>query len=268
MNLYIDMGGTNFRYRFNKNKLVSIKTKDVNLLAFLDKTLRSKKIEKIGISFAGQVKDGAILDSPNIDTGKLDIKKIIEEKYPVRLEIENDLNCAALYESSLYKKYKTIVVLYIGTGFGGAIVNNGSLILGANNLAAEVGHIPFMKTPFRCGCQRDDCVELVSSGNALKLWCNHLKLDSNDITLDSLKSTQIYDNFVNGLKHTFLTLTSVLDPDLFIFGGSVVKNNPYLIELLKESSEQAPFASIRKAPKIVLSKNENGALMGTELLFD
>ncbi len=270
MNLYIDMGGTNFRYQLDHKKIESHKTRETDILSFIDEMLQYHPIKKIAISFAGQVNDGKILSSPNTALKNIDIKKIVEEKYPVELKIENDLHCAALYESKIYEEYKTAVVFYIGTGFGGAIIHEGKLLHGKNNLAGEIGHIPFRTTPFKCGCGRDDCLELTTSGNALKRWSEYLNLNTKDITLTALRTTKdinIYDNFLDGLFHAIFTLTTLFDPDLFIFGGSVMKNNPDLLTTLKKEFTKIPFNEIRKTPKMVLSENKNGSLEGAKLLF-
>jgi len=270
MNLYIDMGGTNFRYQLDQEKIISYKTKDIKLLQFIKNMIKEYPIKKIAISFAGQVNNGAILSSPNIDIKNINIKKTIEDKYPVTLEIENDLNCAALYENSIYKKYNTLAVFYIGTGFGGAFIHNNKLINGKNNLAGEIGHIPYQPTPFRCSCGKDNCLELVTSGKALKLWSEHLNLKEKNITLKKLqngKNHTIYTNFIKGLHHAISTVTTLFDPDIFIFGGSVMNNNPQLLTILEKEFKKIPFNTIRKIPKLVLSKNKNGSLEGAKLLF-
>ena len=83
------------------------------------------------------------------------VKEYIKEKYQIPLEIDNDLNCAALAENEVDSS-KMLAVLYIGTGFGSAFIQNGMLIKGAYNFSGEIGHTPFKTTPFLCGCGRRD----------------------------------------------------------------------------------------------------------------
>ena len=272
-NLYIDFGGSNFRYSYDEDlkNITKLKSNQVDLKKFLDHEIQQvKDIQFIGISIAGQVRDGTILSSPNIDIGNFNIKQYIKEKYNIRLEIENDLNCAALAEND-EEESDSIGVFYIGTGFGSAFIDNGKLIKGSHNLSGEMGHIPFIKTPFTCGCGRDDCVELCVSGRGIIRWCKHLGIDLQDYSLENLEkiqskdSIQILDNFYNGLKHSFHTSLNLFDPQTFILGGGVGKKNSKLLSFLEDESKKSSFKNLRKI-KFKLSQLEEGSLKGAKLL--
>lgn len=271
MNLYIDYGGTHFRYQINNEAVVSLESKDTQLVQFLENIIEEKGISKIGISFAGQVREGKIISAPNIHLESLDIKSYIQDKYQIQLEIENDLKCATLFESSLYPQYKNMAVIYIGTGVGCGLIVNQQLLCGKNNFAGELGHIPFKKTPFVCGCSRNDCLELSLGGKALKLWSKHCGLDSTNISLDMLKTTsagkEIYENFENALEHCFSTLLNLFDPEAFIFGGGVILQNPHLLEKIKQYYEKSSFYNVRNSSEILLSSSTNGSLDGAKILL-
>ncbi|KIM09030.1 MAG: hypothetical protein KU38_09345 [Sulfurovum sp. FS08-3] len=271
MILAIDYGGSNFRFQLDRHPIVALETQSVDLMLFLEEMIAQYPIESIAISFAGQVRNGVILSAPNIALHNLPIQKIIEERYATPLVIDNDLKCAALYEASFDPHANTLAVLYIGTGFGGALVHQGKIIGGANNFAGEIGHTPFRATPFVCGCGRNDCLELSLSGKALELWSEHYGLELEEFRLEDIKSKPkgdtIHRNFLDALEHSFLTLLSLFDPDRFIYGGSVMQNNPHLIGFLKECYEQSPFRRVRKAPKIELSISKEGCLEGAKLLL-
>ncbi len=271
MNLYIDYGGTHFRYQIDDKAIVSLASQETDLVSFLDNIIEEESISKIGISFAGQVHEGKIISSPNIHLEKLDIKRYIQDKYGIPLEIENDLKCATLFESSLRPHYKNMAVVYIGTGVGCGLIANHQLLSGYNNFAGELGHIPFRKTPFICGCSRDDCLELSLGGNALKLWSKHYELDSSNIKLEALKTTplgkEIYENFEKALEHCFFTLLNLFDPEAFIFGGGVMSQNPHLLESIKKYYEKSSFYNIRKSVEILLSSSTNGSLEGAKILL-
>ncbi|MFA7083218.1 MAG: ROK family protein [Arcobacteraceae bacterium] len=271
MNLYIDYGGTNFRYQINEEPVQVQESKNSDLIAFLEEKIEALNIKKVAIAFAGQVNNGKIISAPNISLQSVDIKKYIENKYKVQLEIQNDLKCATLFENSQYLEYKSMVVIYIGTGVGCGFVLNDTLVAGRNNFAGEIGHIPFEKTPFTCGCSRDDCVELSLGGKALGLWSSEYKLNLKEITLEAIQNDPlgkpIYEKFNTALEHLFNTLLNVYDPELFVFGGGVMQKNPQLIENLEKFYEKSAFTQVRKAPKIVLSSSNNGPLNGAKLLL-
>ncbi len=272
MKLFIDYGGTNFRYTFGETEIFSTQSRGVDLTGFLDSMIKKHSdLEFIGISYAGQVSNGRILSSPNIEGGSFDIKKYIDERYDIELEIENDLNCAALAEYEL-KRSDMMAVFYIGTGFGSAFLNYGKLIKTKRNLNGEMGHIPFMKTPFRCGCGRDDCLELSCSGSALQKWSDYNGLDLDGATLENIKSSRskkaavIYQRFFKALEHAFYTALNLFDPDSFILGGGVAKNNPHIVNFLKNSLKKSSFASRRQDISIEISTLKNGSLEGAKKL--
>jgi glucokinase len=269
MNLYIDFGGTSFRYQLDNLPVTILPSDRIDLKKFLDATIQKHPdISSIGISFAGQVQDGKIISSPNAHTHNFDVKRYIEEKYKIQLAIDNDLNCAAIAEHNALQ-VKSLAVFYIGTGFGSAFIDNNQLVTGANNKSGELGHIPFKKSPFICGCGRDDCLELYVSGSGIKHWCSYFKIDKEFSRLDLLESLNnetsniIIDNFYSGLAHAFHTALNLFDFDHLVLGGSVGKN-----ENIKEFLENEFLHSAFKREKlsISLSTLREGSLQGTKFL--
>ncbi len=276
MKLFIDYGGTHFRYVIKSgHEIVSqkvLESQKVDLLDFLETKLQElKDINFIGISFAGQVKDGVILSAPNIKIREKNIKEYIESKYKVRLEIENDLKCALLAEMNEVGRDKSIVLLYIGTGLGSAYSEKEEIIRGVNNLAGEAGHISFKKAPFKCGCGKDDCLELYTSGIGLSKWVEYYGLDI-EPTLEALENhgseeaKEILNNFYEGLSFITSSLVTVLNPEYLILGGGVITHNPHLLNFVQKSVSEKALKKSLKDLNIKLSTFENASLKGAEYL--
>jgi glucokinase len=256
MNLYIDFGGTHFKYCFDSDEVIVLESNKVDLIEFIEAQINLKKeLQNIAISFAGQVRDGVILNAPNIDLKELYIKRYIEEKYNINVVVENDLNAATIYEYSLYKGINSMAVLYVGTGFGCGIIIGGKVLYGKDNFAGEIGHIPYRKATTVCGCGRDDCLELSVSGNALR----GLKLNEVDE-----KTKQI---FLDGLVHAFFTILNILNCEVYVFGGSVIQNNVWLLDFLVEEYKKSSFYNLRGALKIAISDSKYGNIEGLKLLI-
>lgn len=269
MNLYIDFGGTHFRYQFNNSKIQTLNSETIELKHFLDTMIQKHSdISFIGISFAGIVQNGKIFSSPNTNTQNFDIQKYIEETYNIPLAIDNDLNCAALAEHNALQ-VDSLAVFYIGTGFGSAFIDNNRLIKGVNNKSGEIGHIPFKRSPFRCGCGRDDCLELYVSGSAIEKWCDYFDIKPKYRRLDLLESLNDYqgemiiDNFYHGLEYAFHTALNLFDFNNLVLGGSVGKNED-IKNLLEEQFSKSAFQ--RESLNISLSTLEEGSLEGAKLL--
>lgn len=172
MNLAIDAGGTNLRAQiWDNEKLVkSLKSKssEIGLYSWIKNILKEfNSIDTVGIAYAGQVEDGKIISAPNIKVDKHNIKEALESEFDISLKIENDLLCAVLAESFAHKS-DDICAIYVGTGLGLGVMESGKIIRGKHNMATEIGHIPYKKAPFNCGCGRDNCIELYASGSGLK----------------------------------------------------------------------------------------------------
>ena len=92
-----------------------------------------EKASGICISTAGMVntEQGAIFYSapliPNY-TG-MQFKKLLEDKFKIPCEVENDVNCAGLaeYRSGAAKGSHVALILTIGTGIGGSIIMDGEV---------------------------------------------------------------------------------------------------------------------------------------------
>ena len=251
MNLAVDIGGTYLRYDIKGVKKIEIK--NINIEEFLKDLIKKYNIKKIAISFAGQVYNGKILSSPNA-------QKFNPKNLGIPYILENDLNCAALAESRYFNK-KYLVAVYSGTGIGSGIIENGKIIRGYKNLAGEIGHIPYKKAPFKCGCGKDNCLELFASGSGIKKWAKKLNCQ------EDLKTTckKIRENYEKALIFGVAVALTLFNPEMLVLGGGVIKNNPYLVETVKENIKN--YAPSFAVSKIVLSEIEDASLEGAKLLL-
>jgi len=266
MKLYIDIGGTNLRAEIHGLADViyeNSSSTELDLVEYIERKLdQYKEIDFVGISYAGQVKDGVIISAPNIEVSKKEIKKYFEEKYEISLEIENDLNCAVIAEADYFKE-KNLVAIYIGTGIGSGFVENGKLVHSNSNLVGEIGHIPYKKAPFKCGCGKDNCIELFASGSALQKWSKE-----ENVNLQKLKQadSEIASQFEEALLHAIAIAITLFNPKVLVLGGGVVEKNGYLLDLVKSSIKK--YAPVFSLNDLEIKKTEltNAAMSGVKLL--
>lgn len=277
MNLAIDAGGTNLRaaiYESDNNPIyIKEKSEKIGLAAFIEKILIShKNIETIGISYAGQVKEGIIIDAPNIKVDVADIKKYFKTKYNIPLYIENDLTCAVIAEAKELKS-KNVCALYVGTGLGLGVIDDGNIIKGSTNLACEIGHMPYKKAPFKCGCGRDNCIENFVSGTGITKWINYYNLTCKP-TLETLKndinpdSKKILKEFEEALFYAVGTTITLFNPEILVLGGGIIEANPYLYSKIVSNIGNFALKPTLKSCKIVKTGLSNAPLIGASLLKD
>src|SRR3984885_6423814 len=92
---------------------------------------------------------GIIQAPPNLPTWvDVPIRKLLEEEFHVPCRVENDANAGAVAEHRFGAGRGTehMIFLTLGTGLGAGIIAAGSLYLGANGDAGEIGHVRLSPT--------------------------------------------------------------------------------------------------------------------------
>jgi glucokinase len=111
-----------------------------------ERRLSSSAIRGIGVSCGGPLDRvrGIIQTPPNLATWvDIPIKTILERKFGVRSNVENDANAGAVAEHryGAGRGCDNMVFLTMGTGLGAGIIADGRLYRGTHDLAGEIGHV-------------------------------------------------------------------------------------------------------------------------------
>jgi len=128
-------------------------------------------IVAIGVGAAGQIDRhaGIILDAPNLGVRNLNLKELLGEQFHKPVSIGNDVEVATIGE--LYygsgQGYSNFVCVFVGTGIGGGIVQNGQMYTGLSGTAGEIGHVPIDAGGRICGCGNRGCLEAYASRTAI-----------------------------------------------------------------------------------------------------
>lgn len=274
MNLGIDAGGTYLRAEFWQGEALvaqkKAKSREIGLCAWIEKLLLEyKEVTTIGISYAGQVNDGVILSSPNISVDCYDIKEVIEQKFGVKLYLENDLNCAVLAEAKEFG-VQNICALYVGTGLGLGVVEGGRVLRGAHNVATELGHIPYKKTDLTCGCGRNNCLELFASGSGIakQITAKNLICAPTLEALRAIGEDAIVTSFEESLLVGAGTVLTLFNPEVLVLGGGVIEANPYLEDFILKNIKSYALPNSLQNITICKSRLKNAPLKGALLLKD
>jgi glucokinase len=128
-------------------------------------------IVAVGIGAAGQIdrKSGVVVDAPNLGVKNMPMAEILGKQFGKPVAVGNDVEVAALGEY-LYgsgQGFNTFVVLFVGTGIGGGIVQNGRLYSGLTGTAGEAGHMTIQAGGRLCPCGSRGCLEAYASRTAI-----------------------------------------------------------------------------------------------------
>lgn len=272
--LYIDIGGTHIRSEIVEGDDVYhelCSSHEIGLFGYIEKQIaRHRDISFVGIAYAGQVNNGEIIASPNINIDEYQIRSAIRDRYGIRLEIDNDINCAVRAEAAYWNSVD-IAALYVGTGIGAALIDHGNLVEGKKNMSFEIGHIPYRETPFRCGCGRTNCIELYASGSGMEKWLRHYGSDGT-VDLKRLRrsasehESRVIAEFEEALLHAAGVVATLADSEILVLGGGVMTQNPYLGTLLRKKLNDYALHSSLDGMRIETSALTNAPLMGAKLL--
>jgi fructokinase len=150
--------------------------------------------------------------------------------------LDNDANCLALSEAAdgAGAGARTCFAVILGTGCGGGVVVDGRLLVGANGVAGEWGHIPLpwprpSETPGpACWCGQRGCLETWVSGTGLArdfLETTGRSLDASAIAqaarTGDAQAAGAMDAFIDRLGRALSMVCNLIDPDVFVFGGGL-----------------------------------------------
>lgn len=230
---------------------------------------------KIGIGMAGTIENGIIINSPNIGIKNFNIKKLLEEKTGVKVNISNDAMCAAIgeYVYSNLREYEKILFLTLGTGIGGNILYNGKIV--EDPEYQELGHTVIKENGIQCKCGKKGCFErygsiLVFKNKIIKRLGLSYDISGPDlrqeIKFNLEKVKDIIDEYLNDLSLGLTALINKFNPDIVVIGGGFTRYDYMLLEPLKEKLYNSNLLNNKKI-KIKAAKSGNDAgIIGASLL--
>ncbi len=236
-------------------------------------------IKGIGVGIPGPVTDdGVVLKCANLGWGVFSAKNELAGLTGVgNVKVGNDANIAALGE--MWKGggvgYDSIVMVTLGTGVGGGIIQQGKILTGSTGAGGEIGHIKVnMDETEVCGCGHRGCLEQYASATGIvNLAKRGLPGDScldgaEEITaktiFDGAKAKDAYclkvvDTFGRYLGMALSNVANVIDPEAFVIGGGVSKAGNIILEVVeKYYNENAMFALQNKQFHLAKLGNDAG----------
>ena len=157
--------------------------------------------------------------------------------------LENDTKAVALAEHSFGASAgcRNMVVLNLSDGIGAAVILNGEIYRGKDNMAGEIGHITLNPAGKICECGKVGCLQTHLS---LRAILAEARIVYPGITLSQLLDRyQNGDPFAVGLIRQLVSYTSIAinllantyAPDVILLCGSMLRAHPLLPHLLTAS---------------------------------
>jgi glucokinase len=269
----IDIGGTNLRAARVRGAGVEAIARDRSSrdpLAVLARCLalaeevRTQEVEAIGIGIPGQVDAEArrAISGGFVDLSGLDLVAEIEAATGLPVAIENDATMALIAEAAFgaARGRENVVMMTIGTGIGGAILDRGGVLRGARG-AGQLGHIVVEPNGRSCLCGRVGCIETTSSGTAFGVLVAEAGLPAGtsveDLLARSDRTAQaVVSTWVRPLRRAIDSLISILNPDLVVIGGGL---GPAAVAALETVPEAEGWY---RAPVLAATLGDDAGVIG------
>ncbi len=195
----------------------------------------------VGVGCPGLISptEGMVKFSPNLpNLPKFPLRDRLAQLIGLDVEIQNDANAAVLGEWLFgpNKGLANLILLTLGTGVGGGVVADGRLLLGADNGAAELGHVKvqFDNGAF-CACGKRGCIEAYAGAAGItRIAADRLaqggptilrkdKLSTRDIAAaadaEDLMAREILRTVGQHLGRGIANFIDIFNPDKVVIGG-------------------------------------------------
>lgn len=276
----IDLGGTNIAAGLVNEKFEIIAkastptlvgrpnieiVRDIAALAnklCADAGIALSDVAALGIASPGIVDDatGCVVYANNLAFRDFPILPELHKLLDIaEMHIENDANAAAWGEAiaGAAKGSKSSVMITLGTGVGGGIVEDGKVYKGFNNAAGELGHIVIRVDGRPCTCGRHGCWEAYSSATGLihmtkekleeckqtgretvmtKLVAEKGKVNGRTAfdgkRLGDAAACEVVDEYIKYLASGIASMINIFQPEVLSIGGGISNEGQYLLDLV------------------------------------
>jgi glucokinase len=257
------------------------------VVAMIEGLASGHDVAAAGVAAPGFIdaEQSTVYYTPNIPWRNEPLRSLLVERLPhLNITVDNDANAAgwAEYRYGAGRGVSDMTMLTIGTGVGGAVVSRGALFRGGFGAGAELGHMRLIPDGLPCGCGAHGCIEQYGSGRALLRLANELA-DAEGIGLGlaiarrqhgALDGGIVGDLIQQGdagalqalrelgysLGQACASLSAILDPQAFVFGGGVSIAGDLLLDPIREAYLQVlPARGYHPEPQFLTAQLVNDA---------
>jgi glucokinase-like ROK family protein len=257
--------------------------------ALVEAQVPRKRLAAVGVCVPGLVdlETGRCLIAPNLGWHDVEVGKTLADALGVPVFVHNTSQAGAVAESVLGagKGVGEIVFLYVSSGIGAGILNDGRLYHGAGGIAGEIGHCPVAGSDLRCNCGKIGCLETVASGPAIAaegqaavdagrrtaLRSVEGPVTAKDVAEAAIGGDRIAKAILARAGHELgvaaAWLVNLLNPELLIIGGGVAQAGDALLDPLEEAVKTHVLPAAGAELRIVPSElGDDAEVQGAVLL--
>ncbi len=241
-------------------------------------------VRAIGIGSAGSIdrKKGLIITSPNVPALQgFRLVSALEKTCGTKVYLENDATAALVGEGwqGQGRKYRTWLMITLGTGIGGGVVIDNRVYTGRRGSAMEIGHTSIDYRGRRCPCGNTGCLEMYASATAL-VRCTrqrlrrhpesslhgrtrNQKLTSKIIYEEALKgdvlSITVFNEVSTWLGIGIANLVNLFNPEAVVFGGGLSRAHRFILPVVRKVVAERALNGLKSGVRYLVSRDEEKA---------
>ena len=250
-------------------------------------------IAAVGVGIPGEQdpRSGLVAFCNNLGWVNVPLMQRLCEALGLSVYVDNDANVAALAESAFgaSRDVKSSILVTLGTGVGGGIVENRRVRTGAHGVGGEIGHMVVVVDGEVCNCGHRGCWEKYASATAIIRMGRALMEEKPDCTLarqmggdaaqlnakavlDLARAGDadcmgIFETYVKYLCVGLANLINIYDPDMIVLGGGVAYAGDFLLDAVRAALGDYVYCPALSWARVELARMGNDAgIIGAAML--
>jgi glucokinase len=234
---------------------------------------------------------GVLSHPVNFTDADLPLKSLLEDRFRIPADVQNDANVAALGEWKFggHGDTQDLIYLTVSTGVGAGIISGGRLIDGFNTTAGEIGHTIVDPNGPLCPWGHYGCIEIMCSGTSIARTARE-NIESGESSIlselaagdtgkvtaemvaraaaqgDSL-AERVFFHAADMLGVAVVNLVHVISPEVIVIGGGVSQAGELLFgPIRKRLAHDGMPLPIRGVGIKPASLGDNAGLVGAATL--
>ncbi len=243
---------------------------------------REAELDAVGIGVPSVVDfaTGKVISSVNIPLADLPLRSVLGRRLGVPVFVDNDATVAALAEAhgeDLRLTTQNLVMLTLGTGFGGGLVLGGRIYRGATGAAGEVGHTLVALdlsdgVPAPTRFPQPGSIETLAAGRALDHLASTIGLPSGGAAVEAALAG---DAAAGGVVERWARLVGIgvanainmFDPDEVVLGGGAARAGDLLLGPARDTASGYVLPGVGRRTTVRLARHGiRSGVLGAALL--
>lgn len=251
------------------------------------------EVAAVGVGIPGEQspKTGLVAFCNNLGWVDVPLMQRLRDALGLPVYVDNDANVAALAESAFgaSRDVKSSILVTLGTGVGGGIVENRRVRTGAHGVGGEIGHMVVVVDGEPCNCGHRGCWEKYASATAIIRMGRALMEEKPDCALarqmggdaanlnakavlDLAKAGDadcagIFETYVKYLCVGLANLINIYDPDMLVLGGGVAHAGDFLLDAVRAALGDYVYCPALSWARVELARLGNDAgIIGAAML--